>query len=75
MKKWPLERGWSGQKLPGTSQGPPDPINSCKSINVKSAPQVYVVGVMMRVHAKSLAAAQNLTSGLNTYLWVVHSGH
>lgn len=25
----PTERGWSGNKMPGRSIGPPDPINEC----------------------------------------------
>ena len=30
IKLTPLERGYSGSRLPGRSIGPPDPIDGCK---------------------------------------------
>lgn len=29
LRLLPTERGWSGNKMPGRSIGPPDPINEC----------------------------------------------
>lgn len=30
LKLSPMERGWSGNRMPGRSIGPPDPINECE---------------------------------------------
>ena len=34
LKRTPLQRGWAGRTLGGTSVGPPDPIEDCKCIMV-----------------------------------------